>query len=61
MSLTIYAFLGIMWILINNAIASDVSASIEITGSFALKTVLFESLIGATGTAFMAYRVSLKS
>ena len=58
LSLVIYAWIGLMWVFYNIATNAAVGASYQTIGSFAVETVILESLIGATGTAVVAYRVS---
>ena len=58
LSLVIYAWIGFMWIFYNIATNAAVGASYQTIGFFAIETVILESLIGATGTAVVAYRMS---
>lgn len=57
----IYAWIGFMWVFYNIATNSAVGESYQTIGSFAIETVILQSLIGATSTAVVAHRVSGRS
>ena len=54
----IYAWSGFMWIFYNIATNTGVEESYQTVGSFVIETIILMSLIGATGTAMVAYRRS---